>query len=265
MPIHTAAKGDLSHWVFLLHGFSPDTRTPGRYEEVKADPTMLSAVGPWLGTILGPRLEPKTVKLATEKSEEIKAELVRGLMELPETERMKALNVVLPHGATKLMEAWSFPSGFRSTQGISAEDVRQKLRAFRAVAVCLHIHKAHVLTLISRSFRGDRRAVLDLVKVDKMFLHDPCTISVIKSAEMLNDHNFLAQLARAQEYKFRVSLRGVHHLYSYLLIDLEHGGLELPTMQELSRILDPHGQEYTSLQSFERDFQRRREIGRAHV
>jgi len=43
-----------------------------------------------------------------------------------------------------------------------------------------------------------------------------------------------------------------------LLFMIERFGVHLPSMQELWRILDPHAREYKSLQSLERDVERRR-------
>lgn len=37
------------------------------------------------------------------------------------------------------------------------------------------IHEVHPAMLIARASKGDRQATLDLIKVDKLFLHDRCT------------------------------------------------------------------------------------------
>lgn len=136
--------------------------------------------------------------------------------------------------------------------------MRQQLRSLRALLVCFQVNKIHVLTLMARATKGQRRAVLDLVKVDRMFLHDPCTDAVIRQAEMLNDRYFLDQFTRAQEYRFKPKIRALHHLYLHLLFMIERFGVPLPRMEELWRILDPHTREYKSLQSLERDVERRR-------
>jgi hypothetical protein len=133
------------------------------------------------------------------------------------------------------------------------------LRAARAMAVCMAIHEVHPAWLIARASKGDRQATLDLIKVDKLFLHDSCTEKVIRDAELRNDHSFLQQLARAQTYRPKLRVREIQHLYFYSLFLLEQeGNMRLPVGHKLLRVLDPHAREYDSLDAFERDFQRRR-------
>ena len=141
---------------------------------------------------------------------------------------------------------------------LSLEGSLKMLRAIRAVAICLAIHGMHPFLFIRRAAKGDRQSTLDLIKVDKLFLHDSCTENVIKGAELINDHSFLQQLARAQNYQPKLRVREIQHLYFYLLFLLEQMGTRLPKGYELWRILDPRAREYDSLDAFERDFQRRR-------
>jgi hypothetical protein len=68
----------------------------------------------------------------------------------------------------------------------------------------------------------------------------------------------MAQLARAQTYKPRLSRREMQRLYFYQLFFTEKGGMPLPTQKELWRTLDPQGRQCSNLSAFERDFQRRR-------
>jgi hypothetical protein len=121
------------------------------------------------------------------------------------------------------------------------------------------IHEVHPASLIARASKGDRQATLDLIKVDKLFLHDSCAEKVIRDAGLRNDYSFLQQLARAQTYQPKLRVREIQHLYFYSLFLLEQeGNMCLPTGHKLWRILDPRGREYDSLDAFERDFQRRR-------
>lgn len=46
----------------------------------------------------------------------------------------------------------------------------KRCRAGRAGALCLVLYKEHPLSLIARARGGDRQAVLNLIKVDKLFL-----------------------------------------------------------------------------------------------
>ena len=258
VPIQ-AETGDLSTWVLSLHGLSRDEKVPGRYRRQQLDEKAFDALGSWFGKTFGPYLDPKTVNRARAESDKFKDEMVRSLAQNPRSDVKEALNALLSEEAPRLMDLWGMPRELLSAYEVSVDTVRQMLRAFRTVAVCLQVHKTHALTLILRASKGQRQAVLDLVKVDRMFLHDPCTEAVIKKAELLNDHSFLDQLARAQEYKFKLKVRSLHHLYFHVLFLMEQNGPPLPTLHELSRVLDPHGREYESLESFERDFQRRRE------
>jgi hypothetical protein len=82
----------------------------------------------------------------------------------------------------------------------------------------------HPLLLIARASKGDRRETLDLVKADKLFLHDRCTEKVIKDAELRNDHSFLQQLARAQNYRSKLRVREIQHLYVKGGVKPDHGG-----------------------------------------
>lgn len=132
------------------------------------------------------------------------------------------------------------------------------LRANRALAMCLSLHEAHPLSLMARAAKGDRQAVLDLIKVDKLFLYDRCTENLIKKAELQNDRAFMKQLARAQVFVPKPATREIQRLYFYQLFLMEQAGIQLPTQHELWRILDPRGRQYRSLTAFERDFQRRR-------
>lgn len=259
MPIESTEKGNLSAWILASHGISQDEKRSPKYTVRKYDEKAFERLIDWMGKIFGPYLDPRMVDRAKAKSEALGEQTVHSLQQIPKEDIKDGLNAVLPEKAAQLLDIWGIPREFYSVQEISVGTVRQTLRAFRALVVCLQLHKTHVLTLIARASKGQRQAVLDLVKVDRMFLHDPSTEAVITQAERLNDHNFLDQLTRAQEYPFTPKLRVLHHLYFRLIFMIEHFGSPLPTMRELLRILDPHGKEYKSLESFERDFQRKRE------
>jgi hypothetical protein len=260
VPIQSTGKGNLSGWIFAFHGVSQDERSSNTCTAQQYDERAFDRLVDWMGKVLSPYLDPRLVERAKAKSEELKEETAHSLRQIPKGDVKDVLNAVLPQKAAQLLDIWGFPREFYSVHDISVARVRQMLRAFRALVVCLQLHKTHILTLIARASKGQRQAVLELVKVDRMFLHDPCTEAVITQAEMLNDHNFLEQLTRAQQYPFKPNLRALHHLYLHLMFMIEHFGVPLPrTRRELLRILDPHAKEYKSLESFERDFQRQRE------
>ena len=117
----------------------------------------------------------------------------------------------------------------------------------------------HPLLLIERASNGDRRAVLDLIKVDKMFVNDWCCKETIRRAGLQDDIEFMAQVQRALEYKRKIGRREIFHVYLFHLFLFEIFGLKVSPVNELWRRLDPLGREYGSLEAFEKDVQRRRE------
>jgi hypothetical protein len=240
-----------------MHGISQDAETPHKYTTRRYSETALRQLADWMGKAFSPYLDPRTIERAKAQSEELQKETADSLRQIPNAD-VQDLNSILPQKAARLLDIWGVPREFYSVDDISVSTVRQHLRSLRALLVCFQIHKIHVLTLIARAAKGQRQAVLDLVKVDRMFLHDPCTAALIRQAEMLNDRNFMDQLTRAQEYRFKPKMRALHRLYLHLLFMIERFGVPLPPMHDLWRILDPHGREYNSLQSFERDVERRR-------
>ena len=130
------------------------------------------------------------------------------------------------------------------------------MRATRALFLCTALYGTNPLILIARAWRGERNAVLDLVKVDKLFLQDPCTQSVIRQASLQNDREFLGQLANAQRYQPVLRTRDLFHIYFYVLFLWEELGQALPRMDELQRLLDPRGTKFVGVYAFERDLQR---------
>lgn len=129
-------------------------------------------------------------------------------------------------------------------------------RAFRASALCLVLHKMHITVLIARAERGDARAVLDLIKIDKLFLSDSCTAKVIRQAEFRNDRAFLTQLARAIAYKPRLGWKKSCRLYLYMLFAM---AVPLPSLAILQLHVDPKGTRFKPSRAFERFFERCRE------
>jgi hypothetical protein len=259
VPTDPTGQGDLSIWVLALHGLEKDDKRPDHYKGQPYDESILFRIGEWMANNFGPYTNPTIVERIKANSEEITAVAIHQIKESG-GDIANNLDAILPEKSAQLFSVWGFPAEFHLPFEISANSVRQMLRAFRALIVCMAINRSHLLALIARAFKGDRQAVLDLVKVDRLFLHDACTKSVVKNAEMLNDQNFLDQIVRAQKYAFRPTSRHIHHLYFQLLFIVENCGLPLPTLGELSRIIDRQGREYESLASFERDFQRQRDL-----
>ena len=212
VPTQPKSEANLSTWVLTLHGVVRDDKRPGRYKGPPFDEKVFTRLVEYMANTFGPSLNPRTLDQIKSKSEEIGIATARHIKET-RGNVTNELNAVLPEKSLELLNVWGFPKEFHPPSGVSVDNVRQMLRAFRAGVICISINKTHPLTLIARALRGDRQAVLDLVKVDRLFLHDTCTESVIRNSEMLNDGGFLDQLVRAQEYEFRPTFRDLHHLY----------------------------------------------------
>lgn len=248
-------KGDLSSWIFQLHSLT-------RHEtgEPSGDRSELQkTLGNWIEQIAGLELDLRKTEAAVTKARQtrdgIKAEEMKSLYHRDRREFESQFR----QKTREVLNAFSVPPELPPiNEFLSLEDSLKMLRAVRAVAICLVIHGTHPFLFIRRATMGDRQSTLDLIKVDKLFLHDSCTENVIKGAELMNDHSFLQQLARAQNYQPKLRVREIQHLYFYLLFLLEQMGTHLPKGYELWRILDPRAREYESLDAFERDLQRRR-------
>jgi hypothetical protein len=130
-----------------------------------------------------------------------------------------------------------------------------RCRAGRATALCMAIFKSHPLSLIAQAQGGNREAVLQLIKVDKLFLTDACTAKVIRQAELQNDHSFLARLARSVRYRARTNWRQGCRLYLYMLFSLK---VPIPNLVKLRIRLDPEGKRFRSDQAFEKMVERSR-------
>jgi hypothetical protein len=129
------------------------------------------------------------------------------------------------------------------------------LRAAQTAFRCMALYRTGPQALIDQARQGDRHAVLDLVKVDSLFLTDTCTHEVIKKAAVESDQSFIEQLARAEKYRAEFGRRDACLIYLYVLFAL---GVKLPRLDKLQRILDPHGTEFGGHHAFERFLQRRR-------
>jgi hypothetical protein len=131
-----------------------------------------------------------------------------------------------------------------------------RCRAGRATAFCLVLYKTHATVLIKRARNGDVQAVLDLIKVDRLFLTDSCTGKVIRDAEFRNDRPFFKQLARAITYKRQLGWKKGCRLYLYVLFAV---ALPLPSLASLHLRVDPQGTRFRTSAAFERFVERCRE------
>jgi len=128
-----------------------------------------------------------------------------------------------------------------------------RFRAGRATALCLVLHKKDARVLINRARRGDVQAVLDLIKVDRLFLTDSSTAKVIRQAEFQNDHPFFKQLARAMTYKPQLGWKKACRLVLYGLFAT---GVPLPALAMLQLRIDPQGKKFRTTSAFEKFVER---------
>ncbi len=152
--------------------------------------------------------------------------------------------------------------GKQITKGLTASRVSAfasmvgRCRAGRAEALCLVLYKTHAKVLINRARRGDVQAVLDLIKVDRLFLTDSCTAKVIRQAEFQNDRPFLKQLARVMKNKPKLGWKKGCRLYLYILFAM---AVPLPSLARLQLRVDPQGTRFKTFPAFEKFVERCRE------
>lgn len=131
-----------------------------------------------------------------------------------------------------------------------------RCRAGRAEALCLVLYKTHATVLIDRARHGDVQAVLDLIKVDRLFLTDSCTAKAIRQAQFQNDLPFFNQLARTVTYKRQLGWKKGCRLYLYVLFAI---ALPLPPLASLHLRVDPQGTRFRTSAAFEKFVERCRE------
>lgn len=129
----------------------------------------------------------------------------------------------------------------------------KRFRALRAAGLCMVLYKADPISIISRAKQGDRRAVLDLLKVDKLFATDSCTHQVLRNAAIRTDGPFIRQVAAALEKPPKMGPKKVCRMYLYLL-----WSLNLPNLSsvKLQLRLDPKGEKFKTPKAFERFVER---------
>jgi hypothetical protein len=127
-------------------------------------------------------------------------------------------------------------------------------RAAQTVYRCIARYRVSPIELIDRASNGDRKAVLDLIKVDKLFLFDSCTQDTLQKGLLSGDKLFNDQVARAQLFKPKFSRRQACEIYMLLLAAAR---VPLPPLHKLKTILDPSGESFPGLYDFEKCFERR--------
>ena len=129
----------------------------------------------------------------------------------------------------------------------------KRMRAAYAAALSVLLYKVHPMTLIAQARRGDRQAVLKLIKVDKLFLNDCCTAQVAREAALRMDRTYCGQLARAIKYKPKMGWRQGCRLYLYLLFGFDP---QLHASAKLQLRIDPDGTRFKTFEAFQKFVER---------
>ena len=128
-------------------------------------------------------------------------------------------------------------------------------RAAQTAYRCIARYRVSPMVLIEQSRSGERQAVLDLVKIDKLFLFDSCTQSVLQRGLLSGNMYFNGQLARAQGFKPQFGRRAACELYLYMLLGHR---MELPSISKLRTLIDPDGTTFPRTYDFEKCYERRK-------
>jgi hypothetical protein len=243
--------GEISLWICQLHGLAL-LRKSANAAEMGSDSELGEAL-----KIFGPELSPEEIKGKLAGSDAIQSDArFQSMIEAANSGDMTGFNESFQVIAKSMIELW-LPN-FKPPFDFSFRTMLQMTRALRGTLVCTALHPVHPLILIARAWKGDKEAVLDLVRIDKLFLQDRCAQEVIRNAALRNDQQFMDQLAKAQKYQPRLHRRDLLHLYFAVLFILEELGHPLPRIDELQRLLDPPATLFKGLYAFEKDLQRRR-------
>ena len=248
-------EGEISDWIAQLwtKPIQFDRRDPSRHNEAAIQREVLRES---FAIMVDPRDQKE--KQFADLLGDISLEDTQEIMAAVQKGDISAVNQVRSQILAKLIP--KFVKQITPENVASLSTLVKRCRAGRAGALCLVLYKEHPLSLIAGARGGDQRAVLNLIKIDKLFLSDSCTAPVLKQAELGCDRKFLGQLAKALTYKPKTGWRTVCRLYLYFLFILEP---RLPTLPILQLRLDPEGTRFRSFPAFEKFVERcRKEFGR---
>jgi hypothetical protein len=248
-------EGEISDWIAQLwtKPIQFDRRDPSRHDEAAIQREVLRES---FAIMADPR--DQNEKQFTDLLGDISLGETHRIMAAVQKGDISALNKVRSEIVQKLIPKFTKQITQENVASFSA--LVKRCRAGRAVALCLVLYKEHPLSPIARARAGDQRAVLNLIKIDKLFLSDSCTTQVLRQAELGCDRKFLSQLAKALTYKPKTGWRTVCRLYLYFLFILEP---RFPTLPILQLRLDPEETRFRSFPAFEKFVERcRKEFGR---
>jgi len=255
-------EGDLSAWIFAAHGFTEKESGAEESGAEDLDPNkqkdLIEASAEFTNRWFGPGMDAQRAERSITRTREIMDTRAQRIAREYRSGNLKRYETLTSEAMAEMLKELRTPRRLFQPHGLSIEQFARFRRATRATLICLALHNEYPLVLIARAAKGDRLAVLSLVKTDKLFLHDRCCAPTIRSAELRDDRAFMMQLKRAMEYQSTLRRRDALQVYYYILLLLESWGFPLPTLNELWSTLDPQRTEYKSLSAFEKDCQRRR-------
>ncbi len=253
LPVPEGSR-DISLWVCQVSGLGA-LRLNGH--NIETDQSHIEAEA--VLRALGPEASPAKIRDKLAAADALKVgQHYRSMMAAASGSDFAKFDAAFTEVAKRAANLWT--PGFEPPFALSFDAAVQINRALRATLVCAVLQRVHPLTLIARALKGEQEAVLNLVRADKLFLSDRCTQNIIRDAGLHNDQPFLGRLASAQKSQPRLGRKDLIHIYFNLLFILELAGQQLPTIDELQRLLDPEGREFGGLYAFERDLQRQREL-----
>lgn len=249
LPMAGSYEGSLSEWIADL-AYKPGTLHLSN--TLREDPSLERTAFSESGEMLA---DPRS---------QVELDLTKIVEQISSSEAQEMSDALITGDPDRILQArTSFDAKLESKVGkvgdvaVAKIDAMKaqlmRMRALRAFCCCAVTANLHPLVLIAKARQGDRRAVLDLIKSDKLFLVDDCTRDVIKVASLRTDYAFLEQLGRALRFRSKMGSKKSCRLYLYFLFAL---GSEVPTLPVLQLRVDPEGKKFKTFGAFERFFER---------
>jgi hypothetical protein len=192
--------GDLSAWIFAVHGFiereSGAEESGAEDREPHNQKDLIDASAKFMNRWLGPGMDVQRAERTITRTQEIMGTKVQRIAREHRSGNIKRYESLVSEAMSEMLKEMGIPRSLFQPHGLSIEQFARLRRATRATLICLALHNEYPLVLIARAAKGDRLAVLSLVKTDKLFLHDRCCAPTIRSAGLRDDRGFMMQLKR---------------------------------------------------------------------
>jgi hypothetical protein len=158
-PSGREVVGDLSSWVGQLHGI----QRPAKDYEAEFPNLSTLKISELLAKF-GPKLDPAEMQGIIERGESLRGQpSFAAMMDAAERANLAELDDRLREVTENAVGPWltHLPDFDFSLNGFY-----RNRRAVRVTMIALALHDIHPLILISKASRGDKEAVLKLVKID---------------------------------------------------------------------------------------------------